>query len=280
MAHHQGAAGGSNVATVAGRPIGGAPLSPQDDLLLDGVARQVADVNRLFSKERLQRATAQDERQRLARELHDGVLQSLTGAALQLETLSRLIDKDPGAARQRLRAIEKLISEEQRELRTWIRALKPTSLESMASAATLGGALEALCRRIERQWSVRVELTVAGPGAVPRALGDEIYRIVQEALNNVGKHAGAKVARVYVAILFDRVCIAVTDDGRGFLFHGRYDLAALTAQQRGPSSLKERVFSLGGTFVLTSTPSGSHLEFVLPLHDKAMNSVRLAPDCY
>jgi len=93
-------------------------MSPQEDVMLDGVARQVANINQMFSRERLERAAAQDERLRLARELHDGVLQSLTGATLLLETLSRLIDADPRAAQKRLRDIEGLVIEEQRELVT------------------------------------------------------------------------------------------------------------------------------------------------------------------
>ena len=84
-------------------------LFSQDDRMLEGAGRQVtAEINRFFSKERLE----QDERLRLARELHDGVLQSLAGAALQLEALSRLMEADPKAAQERLRAIESLIAQE------------------------------------------------------------------------------------------------------------------------------------------------------------------------
>src|SRR5437868_2516010 len=105
------------------------PVFPlHDDRMLEGVARQVVtDINHFFSKERLERAAKQDERVRLARELHDGVLQALTGATLQLEALSRLIDENPNAARNRLQVIERLIMEEQQELRTWIQKLKPAS---------------------------------------------------------------------------------------------------------------------------------------------------------
>src|SRR6266487_3308089 len=100
------------------------PLFFQEDRILEGGDRQVmADVNRFFSKERLEQAAMQDERVRLARELHDGVLQSLAGAALQLEAMSRLIEVDPDEARARIKEIEKLIAEEQRELRHWIRKL-------------------------------------------------------------------------------------------------------------------------------------------------------------
>jgi len=245
-------------------------LSFQDHRLLDGVERQVVtDINRFFSKDRLQRAAMQDERMRLARELHDGVLQSLTGAALQLEALSRLVEEDPQAARQRLRDIEELIAEEQRELRTWIQKLKPAASASMASDADLAAALKKLCERVERTWGLRVVLTTSDHVAIPRTLGDEVYRLVQEALTNVARHAVAAIARVELKITSDRVYITVTDDGRGFPFRGRYDLAALTEGQMVPVSLKGRVTSLRGELVLTSTLTGSRLEISLPVHQRS-----------
>jgi signal transduction histidine kinase len=151
-------------------------LSFQDHRLLDGVERQVvSDINRFFSKDRLQRAAMQDERMRLARELHDGVLQSLTGAALQLEALSRLVEEDPQAARQRLRDIEELIAEEQRELRTWIQKLKPAASASMASDADLAAALKKLCERSTDLGPAR-RVDHRRSWAIPRTLGDEVYR--------------------------------------------------------------------------------------------------------
>ena len=244
-------------------------LSFQDHRLLDGVERQVvSDINRFFSKDRLQRAAMHDERMRLARELHDGVLQSLTGAALQLEALSRLVEEDPQAARQRLRDIEELIAEEQRELRSWIQKLKPAASASMASDADLAAALKKLCQRVERTWGLPVVLTTSDHGAIPRTLGDEVYRLVQEALTNVARHAVAAIARVELKITRDRLYITVTDDGRGFPFRGRYDLAALTDGQMGPVSLKGRVTSLRGELVLTSTLTGSRLEISLPLDQR------------
>jgi signal transduction histidine kinase len=244
-------------------------LSFQDHRLLEGVERQVvSDINRFFSKDRLQRAAMQDERMRLARELHDGVLQSLTGAALQLEALSRLVEEDPQAARQRLRDIEELIAEEQRELRTWIQKLKPAASTSMASDADLATALKKLCERVERTWGLPVVLTTGDHGAIPRTLGDGVYRLVQEALTNVARHAVAAIARVELKITRHRIYITVTDDGRGFPFRGRYDLAALTDRQMGPVSLKGRVTSLRGELVLTSTLTGSRLEISLPLDQR------------
>jgi signal transduction histidine kinase len=252
-------------------------ISTQEDVMLEGVARQVADINQMFSRERLERAAAQDERLRLARELHDGVLQSLTGATLQLEALSRLIDEDPRAAQKRLRDIEGLVMEEQRELRNWIQKLHPAPVAAMASKGDLTEALETLCRRIERYWELQVRLTVSERAPVPRTLGDEIYRLVQEALSNIARHAHAEVGCVDVATFIDHVRIIVADDGYGFPFRGRYDLATLTAEKLGPMSLKERVTSLQGDLVLTSTASGSLVEIILPLHNhRAQPSMKYA----
>jgi len=240
--------------------------SLQDDELLEGVARQVtSDINHFFSKDRLERAAIESERLRLARELHDGVLQALTGATLQLEALSRLIDENPHAARNRLRMIEELIADEQRELRTWIQKLKPTSPALMASQEELATVLRGLCQRFERQWAIVVELKIPESGMVSRTLGDEIYRLLQEGLSNIGRHAHAQIARVEVRILRDSVRVVIADDGRGFPFSGRYDALALNAQGIGPKSLIARVASLRGSLVVTSTRSGSLVEINLPV---------------
>jgi signal transduction histidine kinase len=243
------------------------PIFFQEDRILEGAGRQVmADVNRFFSKERLEQAAMQDERVRLARELHDGVLQSLAGAALQLEAMSRLIEVDPDEARERIKEIEKLIAEEQRELRHWIRKLQPTAPPSIATSSDLATALEKLRQRAEWQWGVRVELSVDSRGTVPRVLGDEIYRLVQEALTNAGRHARANMVRVIVRLgaASGPVHITVADDGAGFPFRGRYDLAKLTEKQVGPRSLRERVATLRGELILNSELSGTQIDISLP----------------
>jgi signal transduction histidine kinase len=245
------------------------PLFFQEDrtVILEGAGRQVmAEVNRFFSKERVEQAAMQDERLRLARELHDGVLQALAGAALQLEAMSRLIEIDPDAARTRVQEIEKLIGEEQRELREWIRKLQPAAPPSIATGSDLAAALEKLRQRTEWQWGVRVELSVDTRGTVPRILGDEIYRLVQEALTNAGRHARATRVRVIVKLPpgGEAVQITIADDGCGFPFRGRYDLAKLSEKQVGPRSLRERVKGLRGSLVLTSELSGSQIDINLP----------------
>jgi|SRR5579862_7754372 len=237
-----------------------------DDQLLEGVARRItSDINQFFSRERVERMAALDERIRLARELHDGLLQSLTAAALQLQALSRIVDQNPRGVQKRIRDLEAMIAEEHRELRAWIDTLEPNSRRPMASAADLRAALETLCRRLETQWDLRITLSTGERGAVPRTLGDEIYRVVQEGVNNVGRHSGSRTAEVDVFIGADDVTMQIVDRGTGFPYFGSFDLSALEAGGLGPRSLRERVAACNGQLTLLSRPTGARLNIVLPL---------------
>jgi len=239
--------------------------------LVEAAARQaLSDAARSSQKERSPREralreTIRGERSRLACDLHDGALQALTGIALQLKVASALTASDPEAARARIQAAGDMIAAHQRELRLMIEELKTATAVSLVSVPALGAALEELRSRIARAWRLRIELVVSGGGAIPRTLGDNIFRIVQEGLTNVARHAHAQVAAVSVGIMPDTVCIMVSDDGCGFAFHGRYDLAALIARDLGPASLLERVAALRGKLFLTSGLAGSRVDISLPV---------------
>jgi len=250
-----------------------------DERMLDGVARQViSDVSEYFSKNRIENAAMLSERLRLARELHDGLLQSLTGVVLQLEATSQLVEDNPQAARERLREIRDLIVEEQRELRNLVDDMKRTTPVSIFSHVDLAAALEKVCRRVSR-WGPRVEFRRPDSGRVSRTVADQVYRLVEEALSNITRHARARVAKVDVELQHDRVRIVVEDDGCGFPFHGRYDLSTLNERSQGPVSLKERVASLNGTLILTSTLSGSRLDIDVPSRVPPMSTEEPAARC-
>jgi signal transduction histidine kinase len=223
-------------------------------------------------EDRLQRAL-RDERLRLSRELHDGALQSLTGAALQLEALAVGMGEAFPGIRKRMREIQQMLLEEERELRAWIESMKHPLSTSTVTGAEPAAHIARLCRRIERQWGLPIRLTVSG-GHVAAASGmaDQIYRLVQESLVNIVKHAYASVAQVERSLLADRVRIVVRDNGRGFPFLGRFNLAALNARGWGPVSIKERIASMNGELVVTSASSGSCLEMELPLRLQSLSS--------
>ena len=244
------------------------PAMTPDDLVLGTlVAHQIIDrMDHFYLVQRTQHAAAMDERIRLARDLHDGVLQSLTGAALQLQTVGRLFAEDPQAARNRLQEIQNLLAEEQRDLRFFIQELKPGPLGSPQADSDPTARLNELSERIERHWGLQVEVKFDRAGErIPAALGREIYRIVHEALVNAARHARASVARVELSVQGNQMRVIVADDGRGFRFHGHYDHATLAEMKLGPVTLKERIVSLGGTLSIDSSESGARLEIVLPV---------------
>jgi len=231
-----------------------------DDLVLG----EVVSLDHLLLTRRLRQAAATEERVRLSRDLHDGVLQSLTGAALKLETAQRLLDEQPAAARQRLAEIQHLIADEQRNLRFFIRdgTLDPLSLA--AGDVTLETRLRLMAQRLEDVWGLRVGIELEELNGTADHLAYDICHLVQEALANAARHAGASAVRVTLAARDGGVDIVVIDDGRGFPFQGDFDHETLNARQLGPVMLKERVDSLGGTLAIHSSPSGARLAIRLP----------------
>jgi signal transduction histidine kinase len=239
-----------------------------DDLLLgEVVAHEVASsMDQSLLSRRVREAAVADERMRLSRDLHDGVLQSLTGAALQLETVQRLWESEPEAARERLAAIQRLIVDEQRNLRGFIRLSKLAPLGLAAGSAGLNTTLRHLVTRLEGLWGLRVELHLERQDDRSfDTLAYDICFIVQEALVNAARHASASEVRVAVGRENGKVHVAVTDNGGGFPFAGDYDHAKLDALHLGPVMLKERVKSLGGTLSVHSSPAGASLDIRLPL---------------
>ena len=238
-----------------------------DDLLLgEVVAHQfVSSMDQSLLSRRLRQAAAAEERIRLSRDLHDGVLQSLTGAALQLQTVQRLWEAEPDGARERVEAIQRLIADEQRNLRGFIRdsQLAPAGLTTGTEGLHAG--LRELVHRFEELWGLRVTLQLDRlEDQSSDALTYDLCLIVQEALVNAARHAAASEVRVDVASANGQVQVVVTDNGRGFPFLGDYDHAALMSLGLGPVMLKQRVKSLGGTLAIRSTPGGARLDIRVP----------------
>jgi signal transduction histidine kinase len=239
-----------------------------DDLVLGRiVANELATQMDYFNMmKQLQRSAVVEERVRMARDLHDGLLQSLTGTALQLETVNRLMEADSPKARQQLMEIQRLIAAEQKELRSYVEEMKASLLSQARTDSDLATRLRELAERVERHWGIHVEMIVKHlPADIPRPLVQEIYFLVHESLTNAARHAKASSVCAEVGVDDDHVNITVTDNGHGFPFRGRYDHAMLTTQKRGPITLRERTTSLGGRLTIDSTDTGALLEITIPL---------------
>jgi signal transduction histidine kinase len=237
-----------------------------DDLLLgEIVAREIAaTMDQLTLLEQLRHAAVLEERMGLARNLHDGILQSLAGIDLKLEGVRQLL-ADPVAARARVTQIQDLIGAEQRDLRALVQTLRfPNGGGSRGF--NLATALEDLRQRIERQWGTRVDVELRSPGGeIPNVLGYDLYLMVHEAVTNAARHGPASAVQVILALDGAAVSLTVVDNGRGFPFQGRHDAASLVRMRSGPVSLRERATARGGSLVVESSDAGARVEIVLPL---------------
>ena len=244
------------------------PRLTLDDMALGEICARLmtATLDSLYLLTRLREAVASEERVRLARNLHDSVVQSLTGIALQLQTARQLLDRDPRGALARLREMQESLAGEQHRLRNFISRLRPFATSDQFERGGMAGRLHELCRRIERQWGMRVQLATTDarhPALAPWR--EDIYYLINEALINAARHAQATSATVELAVEPGAVRIEVADDGRGFPFTGRYNLATLVEMGTGPHSIKDRIRDLSGQLEVDSSAQGARLIMTLPV---------------
>ncbi len=218
-------------------------------------------------RKRIALEAAVEERIRLARDLHDGVLQSLTGVTLQLDVVQKLMDKELQAAQKQLADVRKLVSSEQQNLRSHIQQLKPPYRGAPEEEVDLTPRLMELAERIERQWGLHVEIDVSlyEHEWLPWETAQGVYFIIHEAIINAARHARASSVRVEIGSTGRHLQIAVTDDGCGFPFAGRYNHSDLVENNLGPVILRERVTLLAGSLTIESGATGAHLEITLPI---------------
>jgi signal transduction histidine kinase len=214
---------------------------------------------------------AQAERARLGREIHDGIAQSLFMLTLSLEACAELVERDPARLRERLETLITLARQTLWQTRHYIHDLKPLFQREHG----LRSAIDGLIKEFRAVSGLAVELAVAGeePATSP-AVKQALYRIAQEGLANVFKHAVAR--RVGVTLAFEPAGIALTieDDGRGFAPPAG---DGGTAPGFGLATMRERAEELGGRFDLASRPGhGTRLAVRLPHREgrRTMDRVR------
>jgi two-component system sensor histidine kinase UhpB len=215
------------------------------------VRRQAEDGLRALSRRLFQ--AQEDERRAISRELHDQTGQMLTGLLYQLESAKR--DKPSQVPGSILRA-EDLV----RELLTQVRNLSQSLRPSMLDELGLLPSLEAHCKQFTQLTGIAVELTHERvPDRLPPDIATAAYRIIQEALTNAARHAGAAEVKARLWTDRDMLHILVEDRGKGF------DVSAV-AGSSGLSGMKERVVLLEGRLAIDSSPGlGTRIMAALPL---------------
>ena len=187
-----------------------------------------------------------EERTRIAREIHDGIAQALAFMALKLDLVTKLLDRDPERAREELAVVRQTLRAQIREVRRSIFALRPIDLERYGFVESVRRYTQAFAE----QAGFRAEVEVEGEPELSQASELALFRVLQEALNNVAKHAKARRVRVRLVALRPKGArLVVEDDGVGF--------DPETAPKEGHfglAQMRERVQARGGRFLVESRP--------------------------
>lgn len=200
----------------------------------------------------------EEERRRIARDLHDGPAQDLTNISMRLDVIQRLFQTDSELAMHELARTNSRIVSAINDIRRLIYDLRPVAIDEIG----LISASVELCRRCERDWQLRCKV-IADPSAADGVLPARqiaVYRLLQEMLQNVKKHAHAREVQVKIVSDLNRLMIEVQDDGNGF------NPSHVPSGHFGITGMRERVAYLGGQLDIQSElGKGSLFRISIPL---------------
>jgi two-component system sensor histidine kinase DegS len=203
----------------------------------------------------------EEERKRVAREIHDGPAQLMANLVIKTELCEKLVDKNPTQVKVELNSLKELARVSLKDVRKIIYDLRPMSLDDLGLIPTV----QRFIANYMDETGQNVELHVFGePTSLASIVELASFRIVQEALNNIRKHAGARNAHVKLEFMKEAIKLVITDDGKGF------DKGNVKSQDidggYGLLSMKERVDLLNGKLDVISTPGkGTKIFASIPL---------------
>ncbi|MEW6572519.1 MAG: sensor histidine kinase [Bacillota bacterium] len=203
----------------------------------------------------------EEERRRVAREIHDGPAQSMANVVMRAEFCLKLIEKDPSKLRGELMTLQDLVRDSLQDTRKIIFDLRPMALDDLGIAA----ALKKFVENYREQYGLPVEYQCFGKHKrLPPAVEVAIFRIVQEGLNNIYKHANATSAVVKMEVLPDKVNLMIRDNGKGFNVNKIFNEAERKGY--GLMGIRERVQLLNGELDIQSAPgNGTSLSVTINL---------------
>ncbi len=206
----------------------------------------------------------EEERRRVAREIHDGPAQALASMAMRLEVCEKVMEGEPGKAKDEIADLKDMARSSLQDVRKIIFDLRPMALDDLG----LLPALRTYLAAFEERTGIRVELKILGEERrLSPALEIAIYRLVQESLANIAKHAKTSEAWVNVEVTHNSVRLVVRDKGTGF------DPGAISqggGERFGLMGMKERVTMFGGNITVKSRPGeGTKITVMIPLESPA-----------
>jgi len=194
--------------------------------------------------DQVERNAVAAERSRIAHDLHDSVTQTLFSASIIADILPRLWQRNQIEAERRLHELRELTRGALAEMRTLLLELRPTALNNVA----LTDLLHQLAEAVGGRSRVPITVTIQGDEELPVEVRVAFYRITQEALNNVAKHAEATQATVFLTMTFDQIDLFIQDDGRGF------QVGAVSGKCLGLNIMRERAEEIHARLAIQSQP--------------------------
>lgn len=221
------------------------------------MAEEAVDANKRsndMSKE-TKEEILENERHRLARELHDSVSQQLFAAAMMLSALTQQKDRLPEEHAKQLSMVEQIIGESQTEMRALLLHLRPVQLDGK----TLKQGVEQLLKELRSKINTTIKFEIEEV-SMNQGIEDHLFRIAQELLSNVLRHAKAQELEVYLKKTNETVQLRVVDDGKGF------DMTQKKSGSYGLKNIQERISGIGGYVKIISFPEkGTSVEIRIPI---------------
>ncbi|GAA0357695.1 HAMP domain-containing sensor histidine kinase [Caldalkalibacillus horti] len=242
-----------------------AQISEKYNHMADRIEGQVLALQKLANEnaellQQSQAAASLEERRKLARELHDAVSQQLFAASMNLSALPRLMTQNPEQAQTLMGQIEKIVNQAQQELRALILHLRPVTLDGQ----TLIDGLDQLLTEIQGKyselqlkWDIQLEIKLES------GIEDHLFRVIQEALSNMLRHAKATRIELRLWHKGERILLFMEDNGVGF------DQNTKKKSSYGLATMHERIMDIGGHIDILSYPSkGTRIDIRIPIKSR------------
>ncbi|HHW48014.1 MAG TPA: sensor histidine kinase [Clostridiaceae bacterium] len=207
----------------------------------------------------------EEERQRVARDIHDGPAQTMSNLVLKAELCERLIDVDANKARQELQNLKRVVRECLQDVRRIIYDLRPMSLNDLGLVPTL----QRYVLTFQEETGIEVSFKTKGVyDDIRPAISLTVFRVVQEAINNIKKHAEAQNVVINLEFLDKELRLYIYDDGKGFRVEELKDRNKNINSGFGLVSIRERIGLLNGEFQISSEEGkGTRLNILIPLNN-------------
>jgi signal transduction histidine kinase len=237
-------------------------LGQQFDDMADALQQNFAALRELAQRnaelaQQVEQSAINSERIRLSRDLHDSIAQTLFSLSVSTRALPDIIESDGRRGAVGAEKLADLAEQTLEDLRSILVDLRPAAVISQGVAS----ALRQLCDDWESQYQVSLTCTLLLTGRrIPAAIEDVVFRVTQEALNNVARYAQADSASVTLVEGREQISLSISDDGVGF--------DSQTAQEQGHFGIigmRERVMAIGGLLNIGSSPSGTTIEAIIPI---------------